>query len=95
MDPGTARQAAAAVTAGDLRERNARIVAPTVVVHGANDPLFPLAHGQELAATIPGAELRIVTGMGHVPRAQDLETIVDAIVSAAERGQAAPRPKRH
>ena len=91
MSPGTARQAAAAAAAGDLRERSARIVAPTVVVHGSVDPLFPLAHGKELAATIPGAELRIVAGMDHEPRPEDLELIVEAIVAAARRGESEQR----
>ncbi|MGW0436292.1 alpha/beta fold hydrolase [Micromonospora sp. NPDC003197] len=41
------------------------ITAPTLVVHGTADPLFPLAHGEALAGQIPGAQLRVVTGMGH------------------------------
>jgi pimeloyl-ACP methyl ester carboxylesterase len=91
VDAGTIRQAAATAAAGDLRERIARIVAPTVVVHGADDPVFALAHGQDVAATIPGAELRVVAGMGHEPRARDLGAIVDAIVAAAARGGAGRR----
>jgi pimeloyl-ACP methyl ester carboxylesterase len=42
------------------------ITAPTTVVHGDEDPLFPLAHGEALAAAIPGARLEVVPGMGHV-----------------------------
>jgi pimeloyl-ACP methyl ester carboxylesterase len=38
---------------------------PTLVVHGSEDPLFPLAHGERLAARIPGASLLVVPGMGH------------------------------
>ncbi|MBB4957609.1 alpha/beta fold hydrolase [Micromonospora polyrhachis] len=41
------------------------ITAPTLVVHGTADPLFPLAHGEALAGQIPGARLQVVTGMGH------------------------------
>lgn len=41
------------------------ITAPTTVVHGDQDPVFPLGHGEALAAAIPGAELRVVPGMGH------------------------------
>ena len=39
----------------------------TLVVHGSEDPLFPPAHGEALAAQIPSAHLEIVPGMGHHP----------------------------
>lgn len=42
-----------------------RIAAPVAVVQGADDPLQPLASAQELAATIPGAELFVVPGLAH------------------------------
>ncbi|WP_345409282.1 alpha/beta hydrolase [Nonomuraea salmonea] len=41
------------------------IRAPTLVVHGTEDPLLPLPHGEALAALIPGARLETVEGMGH------------------------------
>ncbi|HXH36380.1 MAG TPA: alpha/beta hydrolase [Plantibacter sp.] len=41
------------------------ITLPTLVIHGAQDPLFPLAHGERLAGVIPGARLVVVPGMGH------------------------------
>lgn len=41
------------------------ITVPTLVVHGTEDPLRPLPHGQALAAQIPGARLETVHGMGH------------------------------
>ncbi|MGC9669843.1 alpha/beta fold hydrolase [Planosporangium sp. 12N6] len=43
----------------------ASITAPTLVVHGSEDPIFPLAHGEALAAQIPGSRLYVVPGMGH------------------------------
>lgn len=42
------------------------ITAPTTIVHGDQDPVFPLGHGAALAAAIPGARLHVVPGMGHV-----------------------------
>ncbi|RZS90873.1 pimeloyl-ACP methyl ester carboxylesterase [Motilibacter rhizosphaerae] len=42
------------------------ITAPTAVVHGDEDPVYPLRHGEALAAAIPGAVLHVVPGMGHV-----------------------------
>lgn len=41
------------------------VAAPTLVIQGEKDPLFPLAHGEDLAATIPGARLHVVAGGGH------------------------------
>ena len=41
------------------------IVAPTLVIHGTTDPMFPLAHGEALAREIRGATLLPVPGMGH------------------------------
>lgn len=65
-DPaGGARQLAAMVTAGDRRARLARVVVPTLVLHGADDPLIPPACGADTAGAIPGAELLVLEGMGH------------------------------
>jgi pimeloyl-ACP methyl ester carboxylesterase len=41
------------------------VTAPALVVHGTEDPLRPLPHGEAVAAAIPGARLRTVPGMGH------------------------------
>jgi pimeloyl-ACP methyl ester carboxylesterase len=43
------------------------ITAPTLIVHGDEDPLFPPAHGQAIAAQIPAAQRELVAGMGHHP----------------------------
>lgn len=50
----------------DLFAPLSAITAPTTVVHGDQDPVFALAHGEALAAAIPGARLHVVAGMGHV-----------------------------
>lgn len=47
------------------REHLVTITAPTLVVHGAEDPLFPPGHGEVLAREIPGARLLLVPGLGH------------------------------
>jgi pimeloyl-ACP methyl ester carboxylesterase len=55
------------------------IAAPTLVIHGSADPMFPLEHGQALAAEIPRARLLTLSGAGHGVERADWETIVRAI----------------
>lgn len=58
-----------------------RITVPTLVVHGTSDPLFPLPHGQALAAAIPGARLLEVEGMGHeAPPRATWEAVVQHVL---------------
>ena len=40
-----------------VRDRLGEIRAPTLVVHGTADPMFPLEHGRALARVIPGVTL--------------------------------------
>ncbi|HEX7035106.1 MAG TPA: alpha/beta fold hydrolase [Pseudomonadales bacterium] len=85
FDPaGVARQMAAAVVAtGTRRERLRSLTVPTLVIHGADDPLVPLACGEDTAAAIPGAELLVIDGMGHdLPPALH-QRIADAIARHA------------
>lgn len=64
----------------DLHAPLSSITAPTSIVHGDQDPLYPLGHGEALAAAIPGAALHIVPGMGHVMTSPGLpEEIADLI----------------
>jgi len=62
---GTARQLLAILAAGDRRPLLARIAAPTLVIHGRDDPLLPVAAGRDTALHIAGARLEIIPGMGH------------------------------
>ncbi len=62
---GTARQLLAILASGDRRPLLNRIVAPTLVVHGSDDPLVPVAAGRDTALHIPGSRLEIIRGMGH------------------------------
>jgi pimeloyl-ACP methyl ester carboxylesterase len=82
---GVGRQMAAVTATGDRRERIGAISAPVVVLHGADDPLVPLAGGQDTAASIPGAELRVIPGMGHDMPPSLYATFIDAILRAVER----------
>ncbi|MEQ8283688.1 MAG: alpha/beta hydrolase [Parvibaculum sp.] len=88
---GTARQLAAIVGNGDRREKLKRVKAPTVVLHGADDPLLPVEGGKDTAASIAGAELRIVPGMGHDFPVSLVPVFADAIEAAAKRASGVSR----
>jgi len=63
--PGVGRQMMAVMAQADRTSALATVTAPTLVIHGAADPLVPAAHGQATADAIPGAQLMLVEGMGH------------------------------
>jgi pimeloyl-ACP methyl ester carboxylesterase len=62
---GVARQMEAAIADGSRVERLRQINVPTLVIHGADDPLLLPACGEDTARHIPGAEFQLVPGMGH------------------------------
>jgi pimeloyl-ACP methyl ester carboxylesterase len=62
---GLSRQVMAIIASGDRRPLLRRINAPTLVIHGRDDPLVPLPGGQDTADHIAGAKLLVVDGMGH------------------------------
>jgi len=66
------------------------ITAPTLVIHGTADPIFPIEHGQALADEIPGARLLTLDGAGHGLDRADWEAIVRAVLehTAADEGVA-------
>lgn len=79
-DPGgTARQLLAMLASGDRRAELATIRVPTLVIHGAEDPLVPRAAGREVAHLVPGASLLEIDGMGHDLPAALIPRIVAAI----------------
>lgn len=63
--PGSAENHWTLETGEGSRSDIESIDRPTLVIHGSEDPLFPLEHGRRLAAAIPGARLVVVPGMGH------------------------------
>jgi pimeloyl-ACP methyl ester carboxylesterase len=62
---GVERQIAAILASFDRTEGLRRLRVPTLVIHGADDPLVDPSGGEATAAAIPGARLVIVPGMGH------------------------------
>jgi pimeloyl-ACP methyl ester carboxylesterase len=84
---GFQRQYAGVMASPDRRPKLKTITAPTVVIHGEDDPLVPMAGGRDTAENIPGAELRVVPGVGHEmpPAVQD--QFIEGILAAVARAK--------
>jgi pimeloyl-ACP methyl ester carboxylesterase len=80
---GYFRQLAAVLGAGSRLERLAGVKVPTLVVHGADDPLVPVQNGRIVAAAVPGARLLELEGMGHNVPERYWGLVADAIADAA------------
>lgn len=80
---GAARQLAAIIDDGDRRSRLKRIGAPSLVIHGIDDPLVPVEGGRDTAANIRGAKLHEIKGMGHDLPLELVEEISDVIAAHA------------
>ncbi len=54
---------------------------PTLILHGTADPLFPVQHGRALAASIPGARLIELDGVGHqLPPPPWWNVVIEALI---------------
>jgi pimeloyl-ACP methyl ester carboxylesterase len=87
-NPASVNRQVAAVIIGDQcdrREKLSKLKMPTLVIHGDADPLVTLDSGKEIAATIPGAELYVVPGMGHDVSLKFVGVIADKIAEVASR----------
>lgn len=65
------------------------ITAPTLVIHGTADPMFPVEHGEALAHEIPDARLLRLDGAGHGIDPADRATIAAAIIDHTAAGDPA------
>jgi 3-oxoadipate enol-lactonase len=69
-----------AIDAMDLRPDLARIVAPTLVVSGWDDPALPPEHQQAIADGIPGAELLTVSPGAHLANIEQALRVTGALL---------------
>ena len=83
--PGVARQLVAIAASGDRSHMLSGIHAPTLVMHGREDPLVPLACGLDLARKIRDARLEVLDGMGHDLPPALLPHIAELIAANAAR----------
>ncbi|NWH09433.1 MAG: alpha/beta fold hydrolase [Alphaproteobacteria bacterium] len=62
---GIARQLAAILSSPARDAMLGEVRCPALVLHGVDDPLIPLDHGENTAKAIPGAKFVAVPGMAH------------------------------
>lgn len=81
---GNSRHFLASIASGDSRvARLGEIAAPTLVIHGRDDPMVPLACAEDVANSIPGTEMLVIEGMGHDYPEAAIPRIVAAIAARA------------
>jgi len=85
---GVGRQLRAILASGSRKERLQSVTAPTLVIHGTVDPLVHPAGGKDTAASIPGAKLLMIEGMGHATPIPMWPQIINAIATHAKGASA-------
>jgi pimeloyl-ACP methyl ester carboxylesterase len=68
----------------DWKGRLQALKVPLLVIHGTEDPIFPVEHGAALAEAVAGARLVRIVGGGHELHPDDWAAIVDAIVTHSQ-----------
>jgi pimeloyl-ACP methyl ester esterase len=72
----------------DLRAALRAVRLPTLVLHGAADPVCPPGAARALAAALPRARLVLVPGAGHAPFLSRPSAVLDALGSVLEEARA-------
>jgi pimeloyl-ACP methyl ester carboxylesterase len=82
---GGQRQMLAVYASGSRKATLPSVTAPTLVIHGADDPLLPLAAGEDTAVTIPGAKLVVLPRMGHALPLAVWTRVIEEIAELVKR----------
>jgi pimeloyl-ACP methyl ester carboxylesterase len=91
---GVGRQLRAILASGSRKSRLQTVKAPTLVIHGTVDPLVHPEAGKDTAASIAGAKLLMINGMGHALPIPMWPQIIDAIDKHAHAASAKPMHQR-
>ncbi len=84
-DPRGERRQWEAMQGFDAFDRLPGIVAPTLVLHGTEDQVIPVENARILAARIPGAELVLLVGAGHLYHSERAEEADAAVLDFVRR----------
>lgn len=79
------RQLEALMVRRDQRDTLAAVRVPTFIVVGDADEMTPRWMSEEIAAAVPGAELRVIPGCGHLPPIEQPEASAALIVELLGR----------
>ena len=82
---GAERHTLAIMADGNRKEKLSAIKVPTLIIHGRDDPFFPVEGGIDTAEAIQGSELLIIDGMGHSLPPETWGRISDAIAENATK----------
>jgi pimeloyl-ACP methyl ester carboxylesterase len=70
------------------------IAVPTAVLHGDADEVVPVSHAHDYAAAVPGAQLHVLPGLGHVVPLFARELLADELRALLKSEMTAPEPTR-
>ncbi|HUZ65212.1 MAG TPA: alpha/beta fold hydrolase [Acetobacteraceae bacterium] len=82
---GFLRQQSAILGRPDSRPDLPGIAVPTLIAVGSDDALTPPDHAAEMAAGIPGAQLQIIAGCGHLPPLEEPARVTNLLSEWLER----------
>lgn len=82
---GVARQMAAVIASGSRVDLLRRVEAPTLVIHGTDDPLVHPEGGRDTAKHVAGARLEEIEGMGHDLPSGLLPKLVELVLDHARK----------
>ncbi len=82
---GTDRHTIAILAQKSRKADLASVKVPTLVIHGTKDPLVPVEGGKDTAASIPGAKLLLIEGMGHGLPREAWPRILEAITELTNK----------
>jgi pimeloyl-ACP methyl ester carboxylesterase len=72
-------------TSGSRQDALKTVTIPSLIIHGEEDPLLPIDHGEATAKAIPGAGLSIIKQMGHLILPDFFSEIGDLILNHTRR----------
>jgi pimeloyl-ACP methyl ester carboxylesterase len=67
-------------------EAAGKVACPALLLLGADDRMTPAKQGRELAASIRGAEARVLPGIGHMMMTEAPDETIDALADLLRRG---------